>query len=178
MATIIQKKKFANEQKLLKNEPMHYITSYPDEESPLTWYFIIKGQIDTEYQNGEYIGKIVHSPKYPAEPPDYYMLTPNGRFEVNKKICLSNSSYHKGEWTSAWNIKTILIAFYSIFLDDKDTGISHIKKTAAERKVFADSSIEYNIKNHNVIYSKFDFENLHDGSKKNTVVCDKKEDGV
>lgn len=31
---------------------------------------------------------------YPFKPPEVYMLTPSGRFEVNKKICLSISSFH------------------------------------------------------------------------------------
>jgi ubiquitin-protein ligase len=155
MATIIQKKRFDNEKKLLQNEPLHYSTAYPDENDPLIWYFIIYGQKDSPYYNGKFIGKITHSKKYPVEPPSYQMLTPNGRFEVNKDICLTNSNYHKGEWSSTWNIKTILIAFNSIFYADDTTGISHILKTAEERVKFSIESDEYNKKNHNNIYTKF-----------------------
>ena len=124
MASIIQKKRLANEVKLLSREPLHYCSAYPDESNHLIWYFLLKGQKGTNYHTGqeggggEYIGKIVHSPKYPAEPPDYYMLTPSGRYNVGSKICLTNSSYHKGDWSSTWNIQSILIAFYSIWLDD------------------------------------------------------------
>lgn len=160
MATIIQKKRLTNEIKLLNKEPLHYCTAYPDETNPLIWYFIIKGQKDTDYDKGEYIGKIVHSPKYPAEPPDYYMLTPSGRYKIGTKICLSNSSYHKGEWSSTWNIKSILIAFYSIWLDDKEYGISHIKDSKENRLKMAEESIEYNLKNNKQIYDKFNFDHL------------------
>jgi ubiquitin-conjugating enzyme E2 J2 len=149
MANIIQQKRFTNELKMLSNEPLHYVTSYPDDKDPLTWYFLIRGQKETSFHGGDYIGKIIHSKKYPAEPPAYFMLTPSGRYEVNKEICLTNSRYHKGEWSSTWNIKTILIAFYSIFLDDSTTGISHIHKSDAERKVLAKGAIEYNKKFHN-----------------------------
>jgi len=97
MASIIQKKRFAGEVKILAKEPLHYATAYPDENDPLTWYFLIKGQMGTEYENGEYIGKIVHNVNYPVSPPDYYMFTPSGRYDINKKICLTNSSYHKGD---------------------------------------------------------------------------------
>ena len=166
MATIIQKKRFANEVKLLNNEPLHYATAYPDEDNPLVWYFIIKGQKDTHYEDGEYIGKIVHSTNYPASPPDYYMLTENGRYEINKKICLSNSSYHKGEWSSTWNIKSILIAYYSIFIDDTEHGISHIRDTLQNRITMANNSKEYNSQNYLDIYNNFDLTNLHDGSSK------------
>jgi len=162
MASIIQKKRLSNEVKLLNSQPLHYCTSYPDEENPLIWYFFIKGQKDTAYHNGEYIGKIIHSPKYPAEPPDYYMLTPSGRYEINKKICLSNSSYHKGDWSSTWNILSILIAFYSIWLDDKENGISHLKDTDENRKKMAIESIEYNKKNNSKILEKFNLEHIRD----------------
>ncbi len=156
MASIIQKKRFANEVNLLKREPLHYCTAYPDAENPLIWYFLIIGQKGTDYYNGEYIGKIVHSPKYPAQPPDYYMLTPSGRYNINSKICLTNSSYHMGDWSSTWNISSILIAFYSIWLDDKEHGISHITDTPEHRQSMAKKSIEYNNKNNLKIYQKFD----------------------
>jgi len=176
MATIIQKKRFANEVKLLNNEPLHYATAYPDESNPLIWYFIIKGQKDTHYENGEYIGKIIHSTNYPASPPDYYMLTENGRYEINKKICLTNSSYHKGDWSSIWNIKSILIAFYSIWLDDTEHGISHIKKTKEERLQLAKISKEYNMNNHSKIYEKFNLSHLSiDIPKKNKLIVEDKE---
>jgi ubiquitin-protein ligase len=166
-ASLIQLKRFKNESKLIKEQPLGYITAYPDELNPLIWYFLVVGQKDTDYCGGHYIGEIHHSIKYPAEPPDYYMRTPNGRYEINKKICLSNSSYHKGDWTSTWNINSILIAFYSIWLDDKEYGISHIKMSKSERIKLADESINYNIKNYNKIYNKFDFTNLIDSNKTN-----------
>lgn len=162
MATLIQKKRLSNEVKLLSQQPLHYCTAYPDESNPLIWYFLIIGQKGTDYHGGEYIGKIVHSPKYPAEPPDYYMMTPSGRYNVGSKICLTNSSYHKGDWSSTWNILSILIAFYSIWLDDKESGISHIKDTPANRKKMAAESVEYNKKNNKAIYDKFDRTHLKD----------------
>ncbi len=155
MANIIQRKRFANEKKMLEQEPLHYSTAYPDDNNPLIWYFIIYGQEGTDYYGGKYIGKITHSTKYPVEPPAYEMLTPSGRFEILKDICLTNSKFHKGEWSSTWNIKTILIAFNSIFNADDTTGISHIKKTKEERYKMAQDSDEYNKKNHPQIYEKF-----------------------
>ena len=162
MATIIQKKRLVNEIKLLSNQPLHYCTAYPDDSNPLIWYFLIIGQKGTDYYKGEYIGKIVHSPKYPTEPPDYYMLTPSGRYNVGTKICLTNSSFHKGDWSSTWNILSILIAFYSIWLDDGEYGVSHIKDTPLNRNKMANESISYNLKNYTEIYNKFDKTHLKD----------------
>lgn len=176
MAFIIQKKRLDNEVKIISQQPLHYCTAYPDKSNPLIWYFLLKGQRGTDYhtatknsegkyvggEGGEYIGKIVHSPKYPAEPPDYYMLTPSGRYKVGSKICLTNSSYHKGDWSSTWNILSILIAFYSIWLDDDEHGISHITDTPANRRKMAADSIAYNKKNNAEIYAKFDRTHLKD----------------
>lgn len=156
LLVLFKKKRFTNEVRILKDEPLHYITAYPDEQNPLVWYFLIYGQEETPYHMGQYIGKIVHSVKYPVEPPDYYMLTPSGRYEINRKICLTNSSYHKADWSSTWNIRTILIGFYSIFLDDSAHGISHIHKSKEERIQLAKESLEYNSNNNADVYQKFD----------------------
>ena len=63
MASIIQQKRFANERKMIDNEPLHYITEYPDDKDPLTWYFLIRGQKETSFHGGDFIGKIIHSKK-------------------------------------------------------------------------------------------------------------------
>ena len=176
MASIIQKKRLSNEAKLLINKPLHYCTAYPDESNPLIWYFLIMGQKDTDYHNGEYIGKIIHSPKYPIEPPDYMMLTPSGRYSIGTKICLTNSSYHKGDWSSTWNILSILIGFYSIWLDDKEHGLSHITDTPTNRQKMARESISYNLKNNAAIYEKFDRTHLKDDLP--IVLMKKKEENI
>lgn len=46
------------------------------------------------FAGGVYHGKLVLPPTYPFAPPEVYMLTPSGRFETNKKICLSISNFH------------------------------------------------------------------------------------
>ena len=171
---IVQKKRLINEGKILSKDPLQYATAYPDESNPLIFYFLIVGQKGTDYYGGEYIGKIVHSPKYPIEPPDYYMLTPSGRFNITSKICLTNSSYHKGDWSSVWTIKTILIGFYSIWIDDKESGISHIRDTPENRQKLALESIEYNKKNHKAIYDKFDRTYLKNDTDE--ILTKKKED--
>jgi ubiquitin-protein ligase len=158
--SIIQSKRFAGEKRLLEKEPLDNMTAYQDESNPLIWYFYIKGQKDTPFNGGEYIGRIQHSPEYPAKPPKFFMLTPSGRFELEKEICLTISQHHPESWTSNWNIKTILIAFYSIFLDDKEVGASFIKTTDSEKKTFAMGSQAYNQKHLKGIYEKFNLKNI------------------
>jgi pentapeptide MXKDX repeat protein len=93
---------------------------------------------------------------YPTNPGDFMMLTPNGRFQINSKICLTNSGYHKESWTPIWNIRNMLKGFISIFNSDVEHGISHIKDSLEQRKNYAHNSIEYNLLNYYEIFRSFD----------------------
>ena len=53
---------------------------------------------------------------YPLRPPSFRFLTPTGRFEVNREICLSISGHHEETWQPAWGIRTALVAIRS-FMD-------------------------------------------------------------
>ena len=165
-ACVMCKRRLIGEVKLLIIEPHQYIEVVPDNKELLIWYFLIKGPEFSDFKGGYYIGKIMHSPEYPLKPPDFMMLTPNGRFNVGSKICLSNSSYHSDEWSALWNIHTILTGFLSIMLDDKEHGISHIHCTKAEREMHAKNSIEYNKKNHPAIIKLFSRFLDEDGNQK------------
>ena len=53
--------------------------------------FEVRGPAGTPFEGGLYHGRIMLPPEYPFKPPSIMLLTPSGRFEVGKKICLSNS---------------------------------------------------------------------------------------
>lgn len=152
----IAKKRLVGELKLLKKKPLELVDTFPDESDPLVWFFLLKGPTETDYDGGYYLGKILHSPEYPLKPPDFMMLTPSGRFEIEKKICLTNSGYHSDEWKATWNMQTILLGFLSIMADDSTHGISHIKKSKEERAIFARESVNFNVKRHFAIWTKFE----------------------
>jgi ubiquitin-conjugating enzyme E2 J2 len=154
--TVITQKRLVGDQRILQKEPLEFIDSYPDEKDMLVWYFLLRGPEATDYKGGYYIGKVMHNPEYPIKGPDYMMLTPSGRFDIEKKICLTNSGYHSESWSSAWNIKTILLGFLSIMLDDSTSGISHIKRSPEERKMLAENSISYNMMYHKDKWIKFE----------------------
>ena len=127
------------------NNPITNIKITYIEDNILNLYCLISDLTELEYLDGEYIFNIKISEKYPFEPPDFYFLTPNGRFDINKKLCFSNSSYHKNEWSPLWNIKTIILGFLSFFLEKTSTGIGHIQNNSIELKQdFAKKSKEYN----------------------------------
>ena len=149
------KKRLVGEIRILKKDPHEFIDISPDSKDMLTWYFLIKGPPDCEYTEGYYIGKIMYAPTYPDDPPDFMMLTPNGRFLTNEKICLSNSTYHSDEWSPEWTIHGTLNGFLSIMTDDRERGVSHISRSVEERKQNALESIEYNRTHHMDLLKSF-----------------------
>lgn len=153
--TRICKKRLIGDLKMIKKDPIEGIDALPDEKDILTWYFLLKGPEDSHYKGGWYLGKIMHSPEYPFKPPDFMMLTPNGRFLTDRKICLSNTGYHSNEWSAMWNIKSIVLGFLSIMLDDREHGISHIKASAEERKTLAEQSVGFNKQFYKNIVKRF-----------------------
>ena len=133
---------------------------YPNPDNILEIFFLIIGREGTPFEGGHYIGKILHSPEYPRKAPDYFILTPNDRFEINKKICLSNSGYHPEDWApAAWNLLTLLEGMSSVWhSNDKSdkVGISHINTASVESiKAKAKNSIYFNFEKYPEIYSNF-----------------------
>lgn len=164
----INAKRLNNEKKLLEKPEnhKHYATAYQDESDPSVWYILIIGDPDIDmYAGGEYIFKIKHAADYPKNPPDYWCLTPSGRFQPDHKICMTNSSYHKESWSPSWNILTIIDGINSIWYQDDTSGIAHITSGRKDsvpsdmrqnRMKLAKQSIDYNKTRLNSIYSKFD----------------------
>ena len=93
-------------------------------------YFKFRGLEDSLFVNGEYICKIEHNKDYPVKAPNLYILTPNGRFKPNVKLCLTNTSYHQESWApAAWNLESFIQAFISVFHSNSKSdrrGIGHI----------------------------------------------------
>jgi len=155
MMSIITKKRLVGEMKTLLRDKLDYAQAYQDEKDPFLFYFLLVGEKGSDYEGGYYIGKIMLPPSYPGSPPDYMMLTPNGRFTHGQKICITNSGYHSADWTPSWTVKNMLVGFYSIFIVDVDHGISHIKDSPQQRKIYASQSINYNMKYHQEIFKNF-----------------------
>jgi len=171
---IKQQKRLKGELKILENENnISYITAYQDENDTLLFYFLIYGQYDTDYTGGQYIGKIILSKNYPFSPPDFMFLTPNGRFEINRKICLSITGFHSDEWNPTITISGMLVQLYTVFEKDIDVGLGHIKRSKNERKELANKSIEFNSNKLSHIYSKFNMDNLNDGKLLNIIINEK-----
>ena len=117
------------------------------------WYFLIHSLVDTDYENGMYLGKVVLPDKYPFSPPDFIFLTESGRFEINRKICTSFTGFHQDLYSPSWNISSMLIGLVSFMTDSQETkdseGLAGIKMSREDRQTIAKKSNEI-VKNHEI----------------------------
>lgn len=120
-----------------------------DEADMLKWFFIVYDLKETPFEGGVYFGKILLPEEYPLKPPDFIFMTPNGRFETDKKICTSFSGFHRDTYTSAWNIMTMMEGMISFMTDlsPEATGIASIETSEKDKQELAKNSLEWNKSN-------------------------------
>ncbi|XP_063244057.1 ubiquitin-conjugating enzyme E2 J1-like [Bacillus rossius redtenbacheri] len=115
----------------------------PLEDNLFEWHFTVRGPPDTDFSGGVYHGRILLPTEYPMKPPNIILLTPNGRFETNKKICLSISDHHPETWQPSWSIRTALLALIA-FMPTPGTGtIGSLDYTPEERRTLARRSVTW-----------------------------------
>ncbi|XP_043461247.1 ubiquitin-conjugating enzyme E2 J2-like [Leptopilina heterotoma] len=129
----------------LKNDPVPYVLAEPVPSNILEWHYVVKGPENTPYEGGFYHGKLIFPGEFPFQPPSIYMTTPNGRFKVNTKLCLSISDFHPDTWNPAWSVSTILTGLLSFMIENSPT-LGSITTTDYEKKHLAAQSLEYNLK--------------------------------
>lgn len=112
----------------------------PLEDNLFEWHFTVRGPPSTEFEGGFYHGRILLPSQYPMQPPNIILLTPNGRFEVNKKICLSISGHHPESWQPSWSIRTALLALIAFMPTPAAGTIGSLDYTAEERQILAKKS--------------------------------------
>ncbi|KAM0170749.1 hypothetical protein ACHAPF_008767 [Botrytis cinerea] len=106
----------------LSQHPSPDYTASPASDTDLfDWHFTLRGPPSSSFAEGIYHGRIVLPPQYPLRPPSFRFLTPSGRFEVNREICLSISGHHEETWQPAWGIRTALVALRS-FMETSPSG--------------------------------------------------------
>lgn len=127
-------------------EPVPHIQAHPVPSNLLEWHFVLEGAKGTDFEGGYYHGKLVFPPNYPFKPPSISMFTPNGRFAINTKLCLSITDYHPESWNPMWSVGTILTGLLS-FMYDKQPTTGSITTSKAEKQRLARESLAFNVKN-------------------------------
>ncbi|KAJ2554249.1 Ubiquitin-conjugating enzyme E2 6 [Coemansia sp. RSA 1933] len=131
---------------VIQKNPTPFITAKPLETNILEWHYVLSGPPDTQYEGGEYHGRLKFPSDYPYKPPAIQMITPSGRFQTNTNICMSMSNFHPDTWNPAWSVATILNGMLSFMVEEEDTTGS-LRTSIADRKVLARRSHRFNLNN-------------------------------
>eukprot|EP00553_Chaetoceros_curvisetus_P007824 CAMPEP_0204613682 /NCGR_PEP_ID=MMETSP0717-20131115/1603_1 /ASSEMBLY_ACC=CAM_ASM_000666 /TAXON_ID=230516 /ORGANISM="Chaetoceros curvisetus" /LENGTH=226 /DNA_ID=CAMNT_0051626179 /DNA_START=18 /DNA_END=698 /DNA_ORIENTATION=+ len=147
MASDLCTRRLARELKSIQKSPLTDPTVYttPLENNLLEWHYVIEGSKDSPYEGGYYWGKLIFPKQYPLKPPSVMMLTPNGRFKTNRRLCLSMSDFHPESWNPMWSVSTIITGLISFMVETAPT-LGSIETSTTQKHFFAKHSLEYNVK--------------------------------
>nr|XP_043605885.1 ubiquitin-conjugating enzyme E2 32 [Erigeron canadensis] len=135
-------KRILQEVKEMQSNPSDDFMSLPLEENIFEWHFAIRGPSDTEFEGGIYHGRIQLPSEYPFKPPSFQLLTPNGRFETQTKICLSISNHHPEHWQPSWSVRTALTALIAFMPTSPNGALGSLDYKKEERRILAVKSRE------------------------------------
>nr|KAF6508906.1 ubiquitin conjugating enzyme E2 J2 [Rousettus aegyptiacus] len=129
----------------IKKDPVPYIRAEPLPSNILEWHYVVRGPEMTPYEGGYYHGKLVFPREFPFKPPSIYMITPNGRFKCNTRLCLSITDFHPDTWNPAWSVSTILTGLLS-FMVEKGPTLGSIETSDFTKRQLAAQSLAFNLK--------------------------------
>jgi len=138
-------KRIMQEARELANDPCTDYSAAPLEDDIFEWHCTLRGPAGTDFDGGLYHFRILLPAEYPFRPPSIMLLTPNGRFELNTKICISFTSYHEELWQPAWGIRTALIGLQGFFplKGQAAIGVGSLEVPTTERRRLAALSREW-----------------------------------
>lgn len=126
----------------LNLDPPEFIHAAPNPRNIFEWYYVLEGPPGTPYYRGMYLGMLKFPKEYPFKPPTIMMLTPNGRFQTNTRLCLSISDFHPESWNPAWTVTTILVGVLS-FMTGNQASFGSMNSSQTTRQQFAENSISW-----------------------------------
>lgn len=146
-ASSLAVRRLSRELQNLRSSRIPQIAVQPAEDNLLEWHFVLHSlPAETPYHGGCYHGKIIFPPEYPHAPPSILMLTPSGRLETGKRLCLSMTDFHPESWNPAWSVETILVGLLSFFISDAERGFGAISTSNEKRRELAAESHALNSK--------------------------------
>ena len=139
-ATSTSTKRILQELAELTREPSPLFTVVPLEDDLFELHFTIRGPADSPFESGLYHGRLLLPSEYPYKPPEIVLLTPNGRFETGKRICLSITQHHVETWQPCWGIRTMLTALIGFMPTKGDGAVGALDFRDEDRRELAAAS--------------------------------------
>uniref|UniRef100_A0A8C4QL29 Ubiquitin-conjugating enzyme E2, J1 n=1 Tax=Eptatretus burgeri TaxID=7764 RepID=A0A8C4QL29_EPTBU len=118
-------------------EPTEQYYAQPLQDNLFEWHFSVRGPTDSPFALGVYHGRILLPSGYPLQPPEIILLTPSGRFEVGKKVCLSISGHHPETWQPSWSIRTALLALIGFMTTRGEGALGSLDYPPSEQLLLA-----------------------------------------
>lgn len=148
MANDMCTRRLTRELRAIQKNPLTnpIVHTTPLETNILEWHYVIEGHANSPFEGGFYWGKLIFPKEYPLKPPSVIMLTPNGRFKTERRLCLSMSDFHPESWNPMWSVTTIITGLIS-FMVEKAPTLGSIETNNYQKKKFARLSLDYNVKN-------------------------------
>lgn len=140
--------------------PNEFIKFSLKTDSVNEWYILLSGfeGNDSEYtytengemKFGEYLCRMVAPADFPFNPPEFYMLTENGLYGIEEKVCISIGEFHAKDYRAALGMAGFAEQLVSGLIGWKElgNGIRIIKTTAGKKSKLAKYSREYNYNVH------------------------------
>jgi ubiquitin-protein ligase len=134
----------------------HGIFIAPEDDNMYKVHFLFPGPPDTSYFGGLYHGMLLLNSRHPMGPPNIYMLSPSGRFNVEKwpvspnsrGICTTHTSFHPEHWSPTITIETVILGFISLMCDSSDTGVGALNNSESQRRTIALNSQNFLVTDH------------------------------
>ena len=72
-------------------------------DDPTIWIGLIENVNgdDNEFTGGEYLFEVRATKDYPYKTPEFTILTPNGIYNPDKKVCINIGVYHTNNWPAS-----------------------------------------------------------------------------
>ena len=115
-----------------------------DPQDMKKWY-VLYHDLEGEHEGGEYLMLLEAQPRHPFEPPHFQFLTPNGKFQKEKKPCVDIGHYHSDNWPPELGMYGFAsMIYYALKSDEVTNGIAMIKATKEQNVKYAEESVNYN----------------------------------
>ena len=135
-------KKLSREfQEIIDNPNDNILVSY-SEDLISEWHFLFTGLNGTPFEGGEYHGMLMFSEDYPFSPPSIRFITPNGRFQINKRVELSH--FYPVCWKPSYTVSSFLQGVYSFMMTETTDTVGSLERNESEIKKLAGKSREFN----------------------------------
>lgn len=124
------------------------LTNFEGDESEYTW-----ADENNQRRYAEILCRMVAPKDFPFKPPEFYLLTPNGVYDIKTTVCISIGKFHSEQYRSTLGMSGFANQLVSGLIGWKSlgSGISLLNTSIEQKKIYAISSHEYNLEHNGEI---------------------------